>query len=147
MDQKNRVIFLCTGNSARSQMAEAFLRRFAGDYFEVYSAGLEPKVVNPFAIQVMQEIGYDLSGHTSKGVDQFLGKVLLHTLITVCDKAEKNCPTIWPGVNVRLHWSFDDPATFEGPDDEKLEKFRQVRDQIKEKILSWLSEQGIEAAA
>ena len=138
-----RILFLCTGNSARSQMAEAFLRKYAGDRFEAHSAGLEPKGVNPFTIQAMQEVGIDISGQTSKGVDTYLGKVLFQYLITVCDDADKNCPTVWPGVNQRMHWSFEDPAAFEGTDDEKLAKFREIRDQIEGRIQAWLEEQGI----
>jgi arsenate reductase len=138
-----RVLFLCTGNSARSQMAEAFLRKYAGDRFEAHSAGLEPKGVNPFTIQAMQEVGIDISDQTSKGVDTYLGKVLFQYLITVCDDADKNCPTVWPGVNQRMHWSFEDPAAFEGTDDEKLAKFREIRDRIDERIQAWLEEQGI----
>jgi arsenate reductase len=122
-------------------MAEAFLRHYAGDHFEAHSAGLEPKGVNPFTVQVMQEKGIDMSSHTSKGVDVYLGKVLFQYLITVCDDADKNCPTVWPGVNVRLHWSFDDPAAFEGTDETKLIKFRQVRDQIEQRVKNWLAEQ------
>jgi arsenate reductase len=147
MEHRNRVLFLCTGNSARSQMAEAFLRHFAGDYFEVHSAGLEPKELNPLTIQVMEEIGFDLSGQSSKSVSLYLGKVHFQYLITVCDKAEKNCPTTWPGVNYRLHWSFEDPAEFEGSEEQKLAKFREVRDQIQRKILFWLGEQGIKASS
>ena len=138
-----RVLFLCTGNSARSQMAEAFLRKYGGDNFEAHSAGLEPKGLNPFTVRVMQEKGIDMSSHTSKGVDVYLGKVLFQYLVTVCDDADKNCPTVWPGVNTRLHWSFEDPAAFEGTDEAKLDKFRQVRDQIEGKIKSWLVEQGV----
>ena len=138
-----RVLFLCTGNSARSQMAEAFLRKYAGEYFEVHSAGLEPKGVNPFTVQVMEEKGIDISGQTSKGINTYLGKVLFQYLITVCDEADKNCPTVWPGVNTRMHWSFEDPAAFQGTDDEKLEKFRQIRDLIEARIKSWLLEQNI----
>lgn len=138
-----RVLFLCTGNSARSQMAETFLRKYAGDRFEAHSAGLEPKGVNPFTIQVMQEVGIDISDHTSKGVDTYLGKVLFQYLITVCDDADKNCPTVWPGVNQRMHWSFEDPAAFKGTDEEKLAKFREIRDQIEQRIKVWLEEQGI----
>jgi arsenate reductase (thioredoxin) len=141
MDQKKRVLFLCTGNSARSQMAEAFLRRYGSDRFEAYSAGLEPKPINPLTFQVMAEIGFDLSGQSSKGVQEFLGKVFIHELITVCDQAEKNCPTTWPGVTRRMHWSFEDPAAFEGSPEEKLAKFRQVRDQIQKKVQEWLAEQ------
>lgn len=136
---KIRILFLCTGNSARSQMAEAFLRKYAGDRFEAHSAGLEPKGVNPLTIQVMDEVGVDISGYRSKGVDTYLGKVLFQYLVTVCDDADKNCPTVWPGVNKRLHWSFEDPAAFQGTDEEKLAKFRQVRDQIDEKIKEWIA--------
>ena len=138
-----RVLFLCTGNSARSQMAEAFLRKYAGDRFEAHSAGLEPKGVNPFTIQVMQEAGIDISDQTSKGVNAYLGKVLFQYLITVCDDADKNCPTVWPGVNQRMHWSFEDPAAFEGTDAEKLTKFQEIRDRIERRIRVWLEEQGI----
>ena len=136
-----RVLFLCTGNSARSQMAEAFLRHLAGDRFEAHSAGLQPKGVNPFTVQVMSEAGIDISNQTSKGVDVYLGKQLMHILITVCDHAEKNCPTSWPGITQRLHWSFEDPAAFEGSDEEKIAKFREVRDQIEQRIRAWLAEQ------
>lgn len=132
-----RVLFLCTGNSARSQMAEAFLRKYGGDEFEAHSAGLEPKGMNPLTVQVMQEVGIDVSGQKSKGVDEYLGKVLFQYLITVCDDAEKNCPSTWPGISKREHWSYEDPAAFEGPDEAKLAKFRQVRDQIEEQIKKW----------
>lgn len=138
MDQKKRILFVCTGNSARSQMAEAFIRKYAGDRYEAYSAGLEPKPIHPLTYQVMQEIGFSLEGQYSKGVEEFLTKVHFHTLVTVCDNAEKNCPTVWPGLVTRLHWSFEDPAAFEGTDAEKLDKFRQVRDQIDQKVRAWL---------
>jgi len=144
---KQRVLFLCTGNSCRSQMAEAFLRTYAGGHFEAYSAGLEPKEINPYTIRVMDESGISLSGQTSKNVNVYLGKVLFYYLITVCDDAEKNCPTTWPGVNTRLHWSFEDPAQFDGPDEKKLEKFREVRDQIQAKIRSWLEEQNLSVSS
>ena len=139
---KERVLFLCTGNSARSQMAEAFLRKYGEDRFEPHSAGLEPKGLNPLTIKVMSEVGIDISGHTSKGVDAYLGKVLFQYLITVCDDADKNCPTVWPGVNKRMHWSFQDPAAVEGIEEEKLAKFREVRDLIERKIKEWLTEQS-----
>jgi arsenate reductase len=142
-----RVLFLCTGNSARSQMAEALLRKHAGGRFEVYSAGLDPKPLNPFTVKVMEEAGFDMSGQYSKGIEVYLGKVLFSYLITVCDDAEKNCPTVWPGVNNRMHWSFEDPAKIVGTDDQKLAKFRQVRDQIDAKIKTWLEEQNIPIAA
>jgi len=135
---KTRVLFLCTGNSSRSQMAEAFVRKYAGETLEAHSAGLEPKGFNSLTIKVMDEIGIDISAQTSKGVDTYLGKVLFQYLITVCDDAEKNCPTVWPGVNHRLHWSFEDPASFDGTDYEKLAKFRQVRNQIEQRIKEWV---------
>ena len=139
---KQRVLFLCTGNSARSQIAEAFLKKYAGNRFESHSAGLEPKGLNPLTVKVMEEIGIDISGETSKGVDVYLGKILFQYLITVCDDADKNCPTIWPGVNTRMHWSFEDPARFEGTEEEQLAKFREVRDLIEKKIKVWLAEQS-----
>ena len=138
-ESKRRVLFLCTGNSARSQMAEAFLRRYAGNRFEAHSAGLEPKGMNPLTSQVMAEIGYDLSGQSSKGVDVYLGEMMFQYLITVCDQAEKNCPSTWPGVSHRLHWSFEDPAAYEGSDEGKLAKFREVRDQIEAQISAWVA--------
>lgn len=136
-----RILFLCTGNSARSQMAEAFVRKYGDDIFEAHSAGLEPRGLHPLTIEVMNEIGIDVSGQRSKGVDEYLGKVLFQYLITVCDDADKNCPTVWPGVSKRMHWSFEDPAALEGSHEEKVAKFREVRDQIESKIKSWLKEQ------
>jgi arsenate reductase len=122
-------------------MAEAFLRKYAGGRFEAHSAGLEPKGLNPLTVKVMNEVGIDVSGQESKGVDAYLGKVLFQYLITVCDDADKNCPTVWPGVNKRMHWSFQDPAAFEGTEEDKLAKFREVRDLIEKKIKEWLAEQ------
>lgn len=123
-------------------MAEAFLRRYGNGQLEVHSAGLEPKGVNPLTIKVMKEAGIDISGHTSKGIEMYLGKTLFQTLITVCDDADKNCPTVWPGVNTRLHWSFEDPARFEGSEEETLAKFREVRDQIETRIKEWVAGQS-----
>ena len=138
-----RVLFLCTGNSARSQMAEAFLRKYAGNTFEAHSAGLEPKGLNPFTVKVMQEVGIDVSNQQSKGVENYLGKTLFQYLVTVCDDADQNCPSVWPGVNTRMHWSFEDPAKFEGSEEEKLAKFREIRDLIEKKIRDWLGGQNI----
>jgi arsenate reductase len=135
---KLKVLFLCTGNSAHSQMAEAFVRKYGDERFEAHSAGLEPKGINPFTVRVMEEVGIDISGQRSKGVSTYLGKELFQYLITVCDDADRNCPTVWPGVNQRLHWSFVDPAAFEGTDEEKLARFRQVRDQIEARVKAWL---------
>lgn len=134
-----RVLFLCTGNSCRSQMAEAFLKKYAGDRFEVYSAGLDPKPINPLTIKVMEEIGMDMSGQYSKPLTLYMGKVHFGYLITVCSDAEKECP-IFPGMGIRLHWPFEDPAKFEGNEGEKLRKFREVRDQIDQKVHEWAFE-------
>jgi len=143
---KAKVLFLCTGNSARSQMAEAFLQKYAGDRFDVVSAGLEPKGINPYTRRVMDEADIDISRQYSKDVMEYLGRVHFGYVITVCDNAEANCP-IFPFVTTRLHWSFEDPARFEGADEDKLAKFREVRDQIDERIRSWLAEQGLPAKA
>lgn len=139
---KARVLFLCTGNSARSQMAEALLRKYAGDHFEVYSAGLEPKGLNPYTIKVLEEIGVDTSQHYSKTLDTFMGKVHFGYLITVCSNAEENCP-VFPGMGVRMHWPFEDPAAFVGSEEETLQKFREVRDQIDARVRAWLEEMDI----
>lgn len=136
-----KVLFLCTGNSARSQMAEAFMRHYASGQYEPFSAGLKPKDINPLTIQVMNEVGIDISNQVSKGIGVYLGKEFFHYLITVCDEADKNCPSTWPGVTKRMHWSFEDPAAFEGSEEEKLEKFREIRDQIDARIKAWLAEQ------
>jgi len=138
--RKTRVLFLCTGNTARSQMAEAFLREYTDDRFEAYSAGLEPSVINPNVRRVMEEIGLDLRGQYSKDVAKYMGKKHFGYLITVCANAEKRCPSVFPGLGQRLHWPFEDPAAFEGPEEEKLEKFREVRDQIDQRIRAWLAE-------
>jgi arsenate reductase len=135
-----RVLFLCTGNSARSQMAEALLRAHAGDRFEVHSAGLEPKGVNPYTVRVLEEIGIDTRRHRSKDVSEYLGRVHFACVITVCSNAEENCP-IFPFATERLHWPFEDPARFEGTDEEKLAKFREVRGQIDARIRAWLGAQ------
>ena len=138
---KQRVLFLCTGNSARSQMAEAFLRKYAGEAFESYSAGLKPKGVNPLTIRVMEEAGIDISNQTSKDIYTYLGKTRFQYLITVCDDADENCPTGLPGINARMHWSFEDPARFAGSEEEKLAKFREVRDLIEKKVKEWVADQ------
>lgn len=140
--EKSRVLFLCSGNSARSQMAEALLRLRAGDAFEVYSAGLEPSGLNPYTVRVLKEIGIHTDDLYSKALGTFFGKYHFGYLITVCSKAEEKCP-IFPGMGTRLHWPFDDPAAFHGSDEETLAFFRKIRDQIDAKILEWLNTQGI----
>ena len=137
---KTKILFMCTGNSARSQMAEALLRKYAGDKFDVYSAGLEPKGINPYAKKVMQEIGISLEGHYAKDFREYMGKFNFGYLITVCSEAEEKCPATFPGVSHRLHWYFEDPAAFTGSDEETLQKFREVRNQIDQQIKIWLAE-------
>jgi arsenate reductase len=137
---KTNVLFLCTGNSARSQIGEALLRKYAGDRFDVYSAGLEPKGIHPLTEQVMREMGVALDGHSSKHVREYMGKLHFGYLITVCSDAEEKCPAVFPGISHRLHWSFEDPAAFVGSDEEKLKKFRDVRDQMDQQIRNWLAE-------
>ncbi|MBN2543152.1 arsenate reductase ArsC [bacterium] len=139
---KSRVLFLCTGNSARSQMAEAFLREYGVESFEAHSAGLEPKPIHPLAIAVMNEAGIDISNQRSKPITEYLGKVHFGYVITVCANAEKQCP-IFPGVTKRIYWPMDDPAAFEGTDEEKLNKFREIRDYLEGKIRGFIEEYRI----
>lgn len=134
-----RVLFLCTGNSARSQMAEAYLRSQAGDRFEVFSAGLEPKGIHPLTLQVLAEIGVDTTSLYSKPLSTFVDRQSFDFLITLCADAEERCP-YFPGTGVRLHWPFDDPAAFQGSPSQRLAKFREVRGQIEARIREWLSE-------
>ncbi len=139
MDRKPKVIFLCTGNSARSQMAEAFLRKYGGDRFEAHSAGLEPGVINPFTIRVMDEIGISLEGQRSKSVNEYLGKVHFSYLFTVCRHAEEKCPRVFLTQGKHDHWDFEDPAAFEGTDEEKMTKFRETRDLMEKRVQDWLA--------
>jgi arsenate reductase len=137
---KPKVLFLCTGNTSRSQMAEALLRRYAGDQFEVYSAGLEPGTFNPYTRRVLDEVGIDTSEQYAKGVQTYMGKMSFAYLVTVCARAEERCPAVFPGVNQRLHWNIDDPAAVEGSEEEKLRAFRAIRDEIDGRIKVWLKE-------
>ncbi len=142
MDPGNQggVLVLCTGNSCRSQMAEAFLRQHAGDRFEVYSAGTEPAAeIHPLARRVMAEKGIDLSRQRPKSYREFLGKIPVETVIIVCDGAAKACPSVWPGVIERLTWPTEDPAAFIGDEEATLEEFRRVRDELEARVLSWLA--------
>jgi arsenate reductase (thioredoxin) len=129
---KPKVLFLCTGNSARSQMSEGLLRAMAGERFEVLSAGTNPVGVNPIAVEAMQEIGIDISRHRSKHVKDFLGKPIEY-VITVCDRARESCP-IFPGTYKFLSWSLDDPAAVTGTKEERLAAFRRIRDEISQHI-------------
>ena len=134
-----RVLFLCTHNSARSQMAEGFLRRMAGDRFEAGSAGTEKTTVNPLAIRAMAERGIDISGHASKRYEEVVPPAWDY-VITVCDDANERCPIV-PGSVKRLHWSFEDPSKATGDPEERLAVFRRVRDQIEERLTTWLKSQ------
>lgn len=132
MRDRQRVLFLCTGNSARSQMAEGLLRQMAGDRFEVASAGVAPTYVRPEAIKAMQEIGVDISDHRSRSVDEF-NEQEFDYVITVCDNANEQCP-VFPGSTQRIHWSFEDPAAAEGDEQARLSVFRRVRDEIHRRL-------------
>jgi arsenate reductase len=121
-------------------MAEAMLRKYGGDRFEVFSAGLEPSVINPFTLKVLNEAGIDTSGHYSKPLTTYIGKMDFDYLITVCSNADEKCP-YFPGMGKRLHWPFQDPAALVGSDEEKTTKFRETRDLIESKVKSWLKEE------
>lgn len=129
---KKRVLVLCTGNSARSQMGEGLFRAEGGDDFEVFSAGTKPSSVRPEAIAVMKEIGIDISRHRSKSVDEFVGQPFDY-VVTVCDNARDTCP-VFPADTERIHWSFEDPAAIEATEQKRLEAFRRTRDLIHERV-------------
>jgi len=139
---KKRVLFLCIHNSARSQMAAAFLKQIASDRFEVESAGIEPGRLNSLAVEAMRLIGVDISGNSTQSVfDLFKAGRRFQYVVSVCDEASaERCP-IFPGVTTRLNWSFDDPSSFTGSDEERLAKTIRVRDQIKERVRRWVHEE------
>lgn len=148
MPRKPGILVLCTGNSCRSQMAEAFFRKHAGDRYDLYSAGTEPaERIHPLTYRVMAEVGLDLAGQRPKHLSEYLGRVLVQTLVIVCDGAARSCPAIWPGVRDRLRWPFEDPAAFQGSDEEKLAKFREVRDAIEARVRDWATTAGREQAS
>jgi arsenate reductase len=139
---KPKVIFLCTGNSARSQMAEGLLRAMAGDHFDVFSAGTEPKgSILPEAQEVMREIGINISNQWSKSVMEYMGKVNFGYVITVCSDAEEDCPAVFLNMGTHAHWPLDDPAKFD--EEQRLESTRRVRYQIELRLRNWLTGQGI----
>lgn len=134
-----KVLFLCVHNSARSQMAEAYLKKFGGDKFHVESAGLEPGKLNPLAVEAMKEDGIDISSNPTNDVFEFFkqGKIFQY-VVTVCDeKASERCP-IFPGLNKKINWAFEDPSAFTGTHEEKLAKTREVRNKIKEAVLGFI---------
>jgi arsenate reductase len=143
MNDNPNILVLCTGNSCRSQIAEGYLRHYAGDRFNVFSAGTEPKnEVHPLAVKVMAEDGLDISQQFPKHLKTYLGQIPVRYLAIVCGGANENCPRIWPGMHQRLYWPFNDPAAFQGPPLETLGEFRRVRDEIKQHILIWLETEG-----
>ncbi len=137
---KTKVLFLCTGNSCRSQMAEGFLRDLGGDQFEAHSAGTTPSTLNPMAVEVMREAGIDIAGQWSKNASGYLGEHFAY-IVTVCDNAKESCP-IFPGPSRRLHWSFEDPADATGMDEDRRIFFRQVRDKIGARVKELVDKQG-----
>ena len=137
-----KVLFLCTGNSARSQMAEAFLRKHGGTAYEAYSAGLEPTEINPMTVRVMQEKGIDLAGQRAKDVSEYMGKVHFGYMITLCDSAAKNCPVGFPGLGQRLHWPIEDPAAAVGDPEQRLQRFRAARDQVEDRVREFIGRAG-----
>ncbi|HYY59536.1 MAG TPA: arsenate reductase ArsC [Pyrinomonadaceae bacterium] len=141
MNRQRRVLILCTGNSARSQMAEGLLRHDGEDSFEVFSAGTHPSRVRPEAIEAMREAGIDISGHRSKSVDEFVGQQFDY-VITVCDNAREQCP-VFPAETRRIHWSFNDPAAAEGDEATRLAEFRRVRDLIRERLAGFISSETL----
>jgi arsenate reductase len=124
-------------------MAEAFLRKYGDDRFVAYSAGLEPKDINPYTVRVMEEVGLSLDGQYSKSLTEYMGKVRFGYMITVCADAEDKCPSVFPGMGQRMHWGFEDPAAFVGSEEETLAKFRDVRDEIDTRVREWLEESNI----
>jgi arsenate reductase (thioredoxin) len=137
---KPKVLFVCTENSCRSQMAEGFLRQHASDRFDVQSAGAQPTKLSPMAVEVMKEIGIDISGQYSKDVAQFLGQTFQY-VIRVCDKVREKCPVL-PGAIWYLDWSFEDPAAAHGTASQKQAVFRRIRDEIEEKTLDFIAKEG-----
>ena len=138
-----KILVLCTGNSARSQMGEGLFRAEGGERFEVFSAGTKPGYVRPEAIAVMKELGIDISNHRSKSVDEFSGQAFDY-VVTVCDNARDNCP-VFPARTERIHWSLEDPAAVEGSETERLSAFRRIRDQIHARVKSFLQDRAATA--
>lgn len=143
MSDRKKVLIICTGNAARSQMAEGLLRHDAGDRFEVFSAGIYPSYVRPLAIEAMREVGIDISAHRSKSVEEFADQDMDY-VITVCDHANEVCPT-FPAKTKRIHWSIADPVIASGGDEAQLQAFRVARDDIRQRFRKWLAEEPANA--
>jgi arsenate reductase (thioredoxin) len=137
---KKRVLLFCQSNAVRSQMAEAFLRKYGGDQFEVHSAGLVAGEIHPVTRQVMAEVGYRMEGHTAKGVNKYLGRKAFDYVIALCLEAEEQCLHIFPGVGRILLWPFEDVAGLQLPEAEKLQRFRTIRDRIEQRVKDWLKD-------
>ena len=137
---RQRVLFLCAHNAARSQMAEALLRRHASDRFEVVSAGLEPTEIHPLTLRVLEEDATDTRDLRVEGLDRYMAKTTVHYAVIVCERSQAMCPRLYPFAQQVLYWPFEDPAAFVGTPNEQIEKFREVRDQIEAKLVAWLSE-------
>ncbi len=135
-----KVLFLCTGNSCRSQMAEGFLKHIAADKFEIFSAGVKPTMINPIVIKVMAEVGVDISKQRSKSVMEFINQKFDY-VITVCNKAKQTCP-VFPGKYEKIHWDIEDPAEAQGNEKEKLRVFRKIRDKIQKNILQFTAQKN-----
>lgn len=140
MTPEKNILVLCAQNSARSQMAEAFLRKHGGDRFAVYSAGLHPTDIHPFTRLVMSEAGLPLDGYRAKSVGEFLGKLNVHHLVIVCERTERECPKLFLGALRQHSWPFPDPAAVEGPPERQIAAFRKVRDDIERRVLEWLGD-------
>lgn len=137
---RQRVLFLCAHNAARSQMAEAILRHHAGDHFEALSAGLDPTEVHPMTLRVLEEEGIDTGVLRAEGLDRYMAKVTVQYAIVVCERTQAQCPRLYPFAQQVLFWPFEDPAAFRGSPSEQLDKFREARDQIDQRVRAWLSE-------
>ncbi len=142
---RTKVLCLCTGNSCRSQMAEGFLRSYGNDMYEAHSAGTKPSMLNPLAVEVMREIGIDISRQRSKNVTDYLG-THFPIIVTVCDNAREQCP-IFPGPSIRDHWPFEDPAVAEGTQEQRLAVFRRVRDAMKDRVLMFVAQGRVSSVA
>jgi arsenate reductase len=138
-ENKARVMFLCSGNSCRSQIAEAFLRKYGNASFHAFSSGIKPNGIHPMTVAVMAEVGIDISDQKAKSVLEFIGQMHFGFLITVCSRADEICP-LFPGVSYRLHWPFEDPVTAECTESERINKFREVRDAIEVKVKQWVND-------
>ena len=138
MSDKPMILVLCTGNSARSQMAEAWLRKYKGDQYEIASAGTEPKPeVHPLAVRAMREAGIDIHDQRPKNLSEFMGKLPVKHVLIVCDNANQSCPRVWPGMGSRTFMPFDDPAAAVGSEEERLRQFSRVRDEIRDAVQKW----------